>query len=69
MPIERRRGGDRRAQQPSQQIDVTRIEHENLCGQVNEILRILRRLEFDVHAQGDRIATIEALVGGRRHAS
>jgi hypothetical protein len=44
---------------PSQHVDVTRLEHENLCGQMDEVLRMLRRIESELRAQGERIATLE----------
>ena len=41
-------------------FDVTRLEHENLYGQVGEILRSLRRVESELYSQRDRIARLEA---------
>ena len=60
--IERRQAPDRRVQDrrhPSECVDVTRLEHENLYGQVEEILRRLRRLETDLHNVGDRLRIVE----------
>ena len=44
---------------PSEHLDVTRLEHENLCRQMDEVLRMLRRIETELHTQGDRIAALE----------
>ena len=63
MRIERRQGerrnGDRRST-PGAAIDVTRIEHENLYGQVEEILRIIRRVENDLRSVGERLGRVES---------
>ncbi len=55
--VERRRG-ERRAS-AGDSVDVTRLEHENLYGQVEEILRSLRRIEHELHVQSGRITTLE----------
>jgi len=39
---------------------VTRIEHENLYGQVEEILRIIRRVENDLRNVGERLGRVES---------
>jgi hypothetical protein len=57
MAVERR-ARDRRTM-PSEHLDVTRLEHENLCRQMDEVLRMLRRFETELHAQSDRIAALE----------
>jgi hypothetical protein len=68
MPEERRRG--ERRSFPGQQIDVTRLEHENLCRQIDEVLRSIRRIEAELRTQADRIAVLESSVAfGRRNAS
>jgi hypothetical protein len=68
MPAERRRSERRTL--PSEHLDVTRLEHENLCGQMDEVLRRLRRIEAELTAQCDRIGALEGAVGiGRRNAS
>lgn len=68
MPEERRRG-DRRTF-PGQHIDVTRLEHENLCKQMDEVLRVIRRIEAELRAHADRIAVLESSVAfARRNAS
>jgi hypothetical protein len=61
--IERRQGerrnGDRR--RPSgAAVDVTRIEHENLYGQVEQILRTLARVEGKLQGLTDRMDRLEA---------
>lgn len=64
---ERRRGDRRRSDRrslPSTSLDVTRLEHENLYGQVEELVRIVRRLEIQLHEQRDRIVRIESAVDG-----
>jgi len=40
-------------------VDVTRIEHENLYGQVAEVLRMLRGIETELQRQRERIAMVE----------
>ena len=45
---ERRRRLDRRANRPGTSVDVTRLEHENLCNQVAENVRMLRRIEHEI---------------------
>jgi len=54
-----RRNGDRRST-PGAAIDVTRIEHENLYGQVEEILRVIRRVENDLRSVGERLGRVES---------
>jgi hypothetical protein len=56
--IERRKG--ERRQSPATTVDVTRSEHETLYGQVAEILRILHRIEDDIHGQRERLGRLEA---------
>jgi hypothetical protein len=60
-----RRKSDRRVP-PSQHMDVTRLEHENVCGQIDELFRILRRFELELHAHGDRIAALEQALRSQR---
>jgi len=61
-----RRLGDRRTvdrrRLPSRSADVTRLEHENLYGQVEELVRMMRRMEGELHDQRDRIVRIEAAI-------
>jgi len=59
-----RRQGERRSL-PSANFDVTRLEHENLYGQVGEILRSLRRVESELYSQRDRIARLEVELTAR----
>jgi len=47
---------------PSRRLDVTRIEHENLCDQMDEVVRLMRRLEAEIRAQSQRIGQLEALL-------
>jgi hypothetical protein len=58
-----RREHDRRRKErrkpPSSSIDVTRIEHENLYGQVEQILRSLRRIENELRALDRRVKPAE----------
>lgn len=64
-----RRKAERRVS-AGQNMDVTRLEHENLCGQIDEILKMLRRLEGELLTQSGRIASLEHLLArDRRHAS
>jgi hypothetical protein len=61
--IERRRGerrnGDRRAT-PGTTLDVSRLEHENLCHQVDEILRSIRRMETELYGMNERLRHVES---------
>jgi hypothetical protein len=41
-------------------MDVTRIEHENLFGQVAELLRLVRVMEGELHSQRSRIERLES---------
>jgi hypothetical protein len=54
-----RRKSERRRPTPSERMDVTRMEHENLCGQIDEVLRMLRRIEGELHRQSERIVALE----------
>jgi len=60
-----RRLGDRRTL-PSQRIDVSRLEHENLCSEMDEVLRVVRRIESELRSQSERIARLESLLDPRR---
>ena len=62
MSIEiERRLGDRRTP-PSQRLDVSRLEHENLCSEMDEVLRVMRRIESELRNQSERIARLESLL-------
>jgi hypothetical protein len=63
---ERRKHERRRGSVPSEHFDVTRLEHENLCGQMDEMLRMLRRIETELRRQGERIAALELASHSRR---
>ncbi len=55
--------GNRLPRPPAgQHCDVTRLEHENLCGQVDEMLRMLRCIQAELHAQNDRLVAVESLI-------
>jgi hypothetical protein len=64
-----RRNVERRQEPPGHSIDVTRLEHENLCQQVDEVLRMLRRIEAELQRQQQRIERIEALIDTRRESA
>jgi len=38
---------------------VTRLEHENLCGQIDEVLRVLHRVQSELQNQANRISRLE----------
>jgi negative regulator of sigma E activity len=62
VAIERRHLPDRRQRErrtAGATVDVTRIEHENLYGQVAEVLRMLRGIETELQRQRERIAMVE----------
>jgi hypothetical protein len=67
MRIERRRQRERRhgdqRTTSGAAIDVTRIEHENLCGQVEEFLRIVQRVENDLRRVHERLRRLESDAG------
>jgi hypothetical protein len=44
-----------RRKPPSASIDVTRLEHENLYEQVEQILRSLRRIEHELRELDRRV--------------
>ena len=64
MAVERRsqerRSGERRSF-PSETADVTRLEHENLYEQVEEILRMLRRMEAELRELDRRVRSSDVL--------
>ena len=60
MAVERR-GRERRRVSPGEAVDVTRLEHENLCGQMDELLKALRRINAELNRQNDRISALEAI--------
>jgi hypothetical protein len=55
---ERRRQSDRR-QTPGTRIDVTRLEHENLCRQIDSLLRAMQRVEQELQRQRGCIEALE----------
>lgn len=54
-----RRNRERRGDAPGSYIDVTRVEHENLYRQVEEILRMLRRMEAELNDLREQIQRVE----------
>jgi len=66
---ERRRRNERRQGErrhfPSESIDVTRVEHENLFHVVEQMLQKIRVLERDLRDHRDRLDQIETTLGGR----
>jgi hypothetical protein len=64
-----RRNTERRQQPPGHLVDVTRMEHENLCRQVDDVLRLLRRMEAELQRHQQRIEKIEAALDGRRESA
>ena len=47
-------------------LDVTRLEHENLYEQVVELLEVVRRLEVEIQRQDRRLARLEGRGGDQR---
>ena len=64
-----RRNVERRQRAPGDSIDVTRLEHENLCRQVDDVLRMLRRIEAELQRQQQRIERIETAIDGERESA
>ncbi len=58
FPGKERRKGERRAS-AGESVDVMRIEHENLCRQMDEALRVLRKIESELASQGARLRALE----------
>jgi hypothetical protein len=56
-----RRRSDRRI--TGSATDVSRIEHENLFRQVDEVLRRVARIELELHQHEARIEAIENATG------
>ncbi|HZP47675.1 MAG TPA: hypothetical protein VFB07_04025 [Vicinamibacterales bacterium] len=48
---------------PGSVVDVTRLEHENICGQIDELLKAVRRIEQELRQQRSSIHTLESDVG------
>ena len=55
--VQRRTRQDRRT--AGSALDVTRLEHENLFSQVEEILRAIRRIEGDIARLAQRLDRAE----------
>jgi hypothetical protein len=62
MEVERRQRERRERERRTtlRAVDVTRIEHENLFGQVAELLRLVRRMEGELQSQRSRIERLES---------
>jgi hypothetical protein len=59
---DRRVVSDRRAiadDLPSRRNDVSRLEHENLCRQIDELIRMLQRVEMTLNQQTNRIDRLD----------
>ena len=60
---DRRTTRDRRmvaADLPSHRLDVSRMEHENLCRQIDELIRMLQRIEAGLNMQTQRIDQLDS---------
>jgi hypothetical protein len=44
---------------PSRRLDVSRMEHENLCRQIDELIRMLQRIETGLNLQTQRIDQLD----------
>jgi hypothetical protein len=40
-------------------MDVSRLEHENLCRQIDDLIRLLQRMEDELHQQTSRINQLD----------
>lgn len=47
-------------------LDVTRLEHENLYEKVVELLEVVHRLEMEIQRQDRRLARLEGRGGDQR---
>jgi hypothetical protein len=47
-------------------LDVTRLEHENLYEKVVELLEVVHRLEIEIQRQDRRLARLEGRGGDQR---
>jgi hypothetical protein len=47
-------------------LDVTRLEHENLYEKVVELLEVVSRLEVEIQRQDRRLARLEGRGGDQR---
>jgi len=45
---------------PSHRLDVSRMEHENLCRQIDELIRMLQRIEAGLNMQTQRIDQLDS---------
>ena len=44
---------------PGTSVDVTRLEHENLCRQIDDLLRTVQRIEQELSRQRSCIESLE----------
>jgi hypothetical protein len=44
---------------PSRRMDVSRMEHENLCRQIDELIRSTQRIEIGLNRQTERIDQLD----------
>ena len=59
---DRRTSRDRRISAddlPSGRHDVSRMEHENLCRQIDELIRMLQRIEIGLSQQTQRVDQLD----------
>ena len=59
MTIENRRRAPDRRRSPGSLNDVMRIEHENLCSEVDELSRAVGRIESQLSRVQERVALLE----------
>jgi hypothetical protein len=64
LRVNQRRQGDRRVT-PGDAMDVSRLEHENLCAEVEENVRTLRRIEHELR----NLRLLIEQLHGLKHAS
>ena len=63
-PQRERRENERR-RNPGESVDVMRLEHENLCGQVEAVLHRLGQLEAVLRGYRDRLEAVERDMASR----
>jgi len=56
VAVERRVTAD---DMPSRRMDVSRMEHENLCRQIDELIRSTQRIEIGLNRQTERIDQLD----------
>lgn len=63
--VERRRFGERRL--TGSEVDVSRVEHENLYRQVDQVLRRVKRIELELAQHHAKIDALEEASGEASH--